>query len=537
MQGKKLFTQKLFYQISLDDLVPTNHFYRRLDDILDLQFLYEATRKYYGTDGQKSLDPVVFFKICLIGYLENVISDRKLIDLCSDSLAIRLFLGFDLDEQLPWHSTISRTRQLYEASLFESVFRKILSQCVDSGLVAGHTQAVDSAFVKANASMDSLELKVPQQDLDEHLRKVRHISLMDKEAPHRKAKNNKATTDQQTLKASDSKLKDIQTRQNKWAKDQDQRPGAKNKGSKYTSNHTHYSPTDPDAKIAVKPGKARKLNYYAQMAVDTDHQIITQIQADLADKKDNQYLQSLVQNTLDNLQGQGLLIEHILADAGYSSGENYAWLEQQKLKSYIPPHGTYKGGPEGFIYQEAGNYWICPNDKKVTFRNQRIEKNTLKNFYRTTTSDCAHCTLKSVCLSKSQKSKQISITAYRAEYERNIERLKSDKRHKAKRMSTVEPVFGTLINFLGLQKVNTLGQAQAHKCMLMAATAFNLKKLLKYARKPIKIRASHLVIPIIKRKTEINYYSAIIDFITSLLRPSNSRFKWIHYKMTLLKTT
>ena len=121
MQGKKLFTQKLFYQISLDDLVPTNHFYRRLDDILDLQFLYEATRKYYGTDGQKSLDPVVFFKICLIGYLENIISDRKLIDLSSDSLAIRLFLGFDLDEQLPWHSTISRTRQLYEASLFESV--------------------------------------------------------------------------------------------------------------------------------------------------------------------------------------------------------------------------------------------------------------------------------------------------------------------------------------------------------------------------------------------------------------------------------
>ncbi len=391
MQGKKIYTQKLFYQISLDSLVPKEHFYRRLDAILNLHFLYKATKKYYGTDGQKSLDPVVFFKICLIGYLENIISDRKLMHLCSDSLAIRLFLGFDLDEQLPWHSTFSRTRQLYEASLFEQVFRKILSQCVDSGLVAGHTQAVDSAFVKANASMDSLELKVPAEELDDHLRKVRHISQMDKEQPHRKAQNNKATTEQQTIKASNSKLKDISTRQNKWAKDQDQRPGANNKGSKYTSNHTHYSPTDPDAKIAVKPGKARKLNYYAQMAVDTDHQIITQIQADLAHKKDNQYLQSLVQNTMDNLQANGLLIEYILADAGYSSGENYAWLEQHKLKSYIPPHGTYKGGPEGFVYIQEGNYWICPNDKKVTFKNQRIEKNTRKNFYRTTTKDCANC--------------------------------------------------------------------------------------------------------------------------------------------------
>jgi transposase len=525
MQGKKIYTQKLFYQISLDSLVPKEHFYRRLDVTLNLHFLYGATKKYYGSDGQKSLDPVVFFKICLIGYLENIISDRKLIHLCSDSLAIRLFLGFDLDEQLPWHSTISRTRQLYETSLFEEVFRKILSQCVDSGLVAGHTQALDSAFVKANASMDSLELKVPKEDLDEHLRKVRHLSQMDKGSPHRKAQNNKASDDQRTIKASASKLKDISTRQNKWAKDQDQRPGARNKGSKYTSNHTHYSPTDPDAKISVKPGKARKLNYYAQMAVDSDHQIITQIQADLAHKKDNQYLQSLVQNTMDNLQANGLLIDYILADAGYSSGENYAWLEQHNLKSYIPPHGTYKGGPEGFTYNEEEDYWLCPNDKKVTFRTQRIEKNTLKNFYRTTTKDCANCPFMASCLSKSKKSRQISITAYRAEYERNIERLASDKRHKAKRMSTVEPVFGTLINFLGLRKVNTLGQKGAHKCMLMAATAFNLKKLLKYARKPQRIIAKHLKILITTRKTEISMFSEIIDFIKSLVRPLNPTFQ------------
>ena len=131
MQGKKIYTQKLFYQISLNDLVPKDHFYCRLDGILDLQFLYKATRKYYGSQGQKSIDPVLFFKICLIGYLENIISDRKLIDLCSDSLAIRLFLGFDLDEQLPWHSINSRTRQLYEDLLFEEVFRKTLSQCTE----------------------------------------------------------------------------------------------------------------------------------------------------------------------------------------------------------------------------------------------------------------------------------------------------------------------------------------------------------------------------------------------------------------------
>jgi len=492
MQGRKNLNEKLFYKVSLSQLVPQNNFYRQLNNTLDLHFLYKSTAKYYGYEGQKSIDPVVFFKICLVGYLNDIISDRKLMDFCSDSLGIRLFLGYDIDEKLPWHSTISRTRQLYEEDVFKDVFTTILSQCITAKLVAGHTQAIDSAFVKANASMDSLELKVPKDSLDEHLKKVRHISQMDKDQPHRKAKNNKATEDQRTISASKSKLNDIKTRQKKWSKDQDQRPGAGNKGSKYTSNKTHYSPTDPDARISVKPGKARKLNYYSQISVDTDHQIITQIQADLADKKDNQYLQDLVAHAQNNLKQNGLEIENLLADAGYSSGENYAWLEKQNIKSYIPPHGTYKGGPEGFEYVKKGNYWLCPNDKQVVFKKQVVEKGTLKNHYRTSTADCKNCPLKKSCLSKSQYSKKISITAYRAEYERNNARLAQNKWHKSKRMSTVEPVFGTLINFLGMQKVNTRGLKQANKCMLMAATAFNLKKLLKYAKKP-RISVPHIM--------------------------------------------
>uniref|UniRef100_UPI001FEBB183 transposase n=1 Tax=Marivirga sericea TaxID=1028 RepID=UPI001FEBB183 len=153
--------------------MPLNSFYRRLKDILDLRYLYKETRKYYGLCGQKSLDPVVFFKLCLVGYLENIISDRKLIDHCSMRLDILFFLDYDIDEELPWHSTLSRTRQLFPEEVFESVFEHIFSMCVAKGMVSGHTQAIDSAPVKANASMDSLELKVPEEELEEHLRKVR----------------------------------------------------------------------------------------------------------------------------------------------------------------------------------------------------------------------------------------------------------------------------------------------------------------------------------------------------------------------------
>ncbi len=482
MQGRKHFTPKLMYQVSLEDLVPHHNFYRKLDAVLDLHFLYARTAQYYGQQGQKSLDAVVFFKICLVGYLNNIISDRKLIEYCSDSLAVRLFLGYDLDESLPWHSTISRTRQLFDESLFLEVFRVVLAQCISSGLVGGHTQSIDSAFVKANASMDSLELKVPQQDLEAYLHEIRHISEIDKQ-PRRKAKQNKASVEQRTITTDKSKLQSIKSRQKKWSDDQNQRPGAGNKGSKYTSNKTHYSPVDPDARISVKPGKARKLNYFAQMGVDSKHQVITAMQADFADQKDNQCLQSLTSQMQENLSQNGLSPERLLADAGYSSGENYAWLEKQGIESYIPPHGTYKGGPQGFTYVEQGHYWLCPQGEKVSFRKQKTERGTLKNLYLTKRSQCKNCPIKQQCIGK-QHEKKISITAYRAEYERNNARLEENPWHKAKRMSTVEPVFGTLINFLGLRKLNTRGIVQANKCMLMAATAFNLKKLLKYAKPP-----------------------------------------------------
>jgi hypothetical protein len=90
---------------------------------------------------------------------------------------ILFFLGCDIDEPLPWHSTVSRTRQLFPDSLFEEVFTEVLKMCIEKGMVSGHTQVIDSAPVKANASMDSLELKVPEEELDELIRKIRHANI------------------------------------------------------------------------------------------------------------------------------------------------------------------------------------------------------------------------------------------------------------------------------------------------------------------------------------------------------------------------
>ena len=145
MQGQKDYQEKLFNSFQLSERVPSDNFYRRLKSELDLNFLYSSTKQYYGSEGQRSIDPVVFFKLILVGYLENLNSDRKIINHAGLRLDILFFIGYDIDEELPWHSTLSRTRSLYGEEIFKELFKKVLSLCVHKGMVGGKRQAIDNA--------------------------------------------------------------------------------------------------------------------------------------------------------------------------------------------------------------------------------------------------------------------------------------------------------------------------------------------------------------------------------------------------------
>lgn len=236
----------------------------------------------------------------------------------------------------------------------------------------------------------------------------------------------------------------------------------------------------------------------SQLSVDTGHHVITDIRAYHADKKDNQYLQDIVNRLQPRLQKAGLLWRNCVADTGYSSGENYAFLEEHNLESYIPPHGTYKGGPDGFIYQEEGDYYVCPQGEKMPFKKvfKDYRTATLKKEYRSSSKQCKDCLIKAACLGKTAKEKKFSVTYFKEEYDRNIARVKSARGvyMKRKRQSTVEPVFGTLTQFLGLRKINTIGIQQANKVMHMAAIAYNLKKYLKFTEKRVKSEVKSLAV-------------------------------------------
>jgi len=228
----------------------------------------------------------------------------------------------------------------------------------------------------------------------------------------------------------------------------------------------------------------------SQLSVDTAHHVITDIHAYHADKKDSQYLQDIVPRLKKRLNKQGFNLQNIVADTGYSDGENYAFLERQNITSYIPPHGTYKGGPTGFTYDKEQDCYLCPQGKIIPFTKVFYEKrnNTKKKEYRVRKRVCIDCPIRRQCLGNSSQEKKFTVTYYREEYERNNKRVNSKRGRymKSKRQSTVEPVFGTLTQFMGLRKINTIGIEQANKVMHLSAIAYNLKKYLKFITKTVR---------------------------------------------------
>src|SRR5215210_2155227 len=142
--------------VSLEVLVPANHFYRHLEAKLDLGFVRDWTRALYAERGRPSIDPVVFFKLQLVMFFEGIRSERQLIETASLNLAHRWYLGYALDEELPDHSSLTRIRQRLDIDLFQRFFEKIVDLCQEAGLVWGRELYFDATRVRADADTDSL---------------------------------------------------------------------------------------------------------------------------------------------------------------------------------------------------------------------------------------------------------------------------------------------------------------------------------------------------------------------------------------------
>lgn len=459
MLGKKKFEPKLMYNLTLDELVPEDNIYRQIDKFLDLRFVYKECEKLYGKTGKPSIDPVVFFKLELFGYFENIISDRELIRRAKDSLAARYFIGYDIDESLPWHSTISRTRALISKESFEKIFNKILELCYNSGLIDGKHQSIDSTLVKANAALESLERKEPELTVIEYI--------------NRKYEENKEEVEDQK---SEEKQK-AELRTEKTAEKSPKKRGG--------SNQNYQSKTDPDSRMVNKPGKPSSLYYKTHYCSDSKKRIITDVLTTYADRGDTEDLLEVYTRAENRLKKLGLAIEEISADKGYCSGKNLREFEQREIKAFIPTqqyvNTNGKINNREFRYEEEKDIFICPNQKELRF--YTYDKKKQRNRYKAREEDCSSCPLKQLCCSNGKR-RSVSRTIYCKEYERLDRRLKTPEARRASiiRKTVSEGLFAEGKMYHGLRKFMTRGIDKARKKSYMIASVQNLKRLIGYTK-------------------------------------------------------
>src|SRR3989337_1102742 len=158
---------KLFYMgINIDKRIRKNHPLRKIEELIDFDFIYNEVRDKYGYNGNESIPPPVILKLMLLLVLYNVRSERELMDTLSERLDWLWFLGFDLDTEIPNHSGLSKARRRWGEEAFRSFYERVVWQCVESGLVDGRKIFVDSSLIQADASNNSV---VDRQSLKRYL--------------------------------------------------------------------------------------------------------------------------------------------------------------------------------------------------------------------------------------------------------------------------------------------------------------------------------------------------------------------------------
>lgn len=153
--------QLKLHMVTIEDLVPQEHFLRKLEAALDLSFVKEETAYLYSRRyGRPPIDPVVPVKYLLVGFLYGIPSERQIEQRIQTDVALRWYLGLDLFDRVPDHSTLSQLRRRKPSfrKVFRRLFEEVVQKCISKGLASGRPVGTDSTHVKANASLASEEL-------------------------------------------------------------------------------------------------------------------------------------------------------------------------------------------------------------------------------------------------------------------------------------------------------------------------------------------------------------------------------------------
>ncbi len=407
MIRKQELKQPLFY--SVQEIAPpaAGNFYLRLDEaVRDWEALARPFAAAFSAGVGRPTDPVVYLKIFLIGYLENITYDTDLAERIADSLAIRQFLGYALTEAPPDHSSISRNRALLAARCpIEEVLEQVVALCIARGLVTGQEVAVDATLIAANASLSSLRSVTTGQGVREHLREVHARNRAD---------------------------------------------GMRERPS--ITNEEFRSATDPEARITQKPGTPRGMYYKATHVTDATSGVIVAAGCACADVADLDAAKPVLEESQRTLQAHELALGTVVADAGYDAGHFHAAVEElgaHPLTNYKQDKGQK---PEGFckghfVYDEAADCYLCPECRPLTYSSSRPSG---ERIYRRARADCARCARQEACLGE-MGARTIARRPHEASRERNIARCHTEAGQQAlgRRRHIVEPPFGHMKTYRG----------------------------------------------------------------------------------------
>ena len=174
MLGESQRKEPMFYYVRMEEMIPENHLLRLVDKHIDLSFIRTKVKHLYSHTGRPSVDPEILLRMLVIGYLYGITSERRLCEEVKMHIGYRWFVGLNLEEKVPDHSTFSKNRheRFSESDVFQNIFDEIVQQCINKGLLTGKHLIVDSTYIRANASFKSLEPIVVEMRPTEYIEKL-----------------------------------------------------------------------------------------------------------------------------------------------------------------------------------------------------------------------------------------------------------------------------------------------------------------------------------------------------------------------------
>lgn len=319
---------------------------------------------------QTFIDPVVLVKMLLIGYLYDIRSERRLAEEHSLNLAYRWYTGYDLDEEVPTHSVLSKARKRFGKELFLKIFEEIVEACMRAGIVKAEGVFKDSTLVRADASLDSVvEVSLPPEQY--------WRELEDSERP----------TDPRGRKPVAAEASQVGTHSNGEI-------AAGKMGKRRRDRNPSYlrkrSTTDPDATMHFRPATGPLLSYKAHMSV-TASGIVTATTVSASAEHDTAKVPDLIDRH-KKLLGQP---QSVTADSAYGTEEALGYLQSQGIQTFVSPMGTRNDRghfkKETFIYDSEQDCYTCP--VKQLLKRKAKNHHTNQIVYKAPKEACAACTL------------------------------------------------------------------------------------------------------------------------------------------------